>query len=172
MSIDLKQIQIKAQKFLNLYSFYMSSYRQSFNDLFKVIDSTKYETESRIGRDFGTLLKCESRFILFSGIDTSKSSFDLKLSSMNNINALKYVLETLVKNENVVVFFEETLCDNCGDELRFIIFKLKDKNISHLNSVHSVRNLINNALGDNELPDFPYVEISNGRVCRLLRLNK
>ena len=38
MSIDLKQIQIKAQKFLNLYSFYMSSYRQSFNDLFKVIE--------------------------------------------------------------------------------------------------------------------------------------
>lgn len=38
MSIDLNEIQLKAQKFLNLYSFYMSSYKQSLSQLFKLVD--------------------------------------------------------------------------------------------------------------------------------------
>lgn len=141
-------------------------------DLYKVVDVKEYETESRFDATYGTLLKCGSKYILFNGIDMSNITFGELLRKLEHMNAMKYVIESLLKHDNIVAYFEEYETEENKTELRFIIFKFKEKNIAHLETVDLVRIILENALGDNELPDFPYIEVINHRVSRLLRLTK
>ena len=141
-------------------------------DLYEVVDSKIYETESRFDANQATLLKCGSKFILLNDIDMSNISFGNKIRELNHYRAIEYLLESMHKYDNIVLFLEEVEKEDLTKELRYVIFKFKEKNIAHLETVELVRNMIDNTLGKNELPDFPYIEIINGIVSRLLRFAK
>ena len=141
-------------------------------DLYKVIDSKDYETESRLDGNSATLLKSGSRFIFLNDVDLSTITFGDKLRELYHRKAIEFVVDLLVKYENIILYLEEVCKEDNEKELRFVIFRFKDKNISYLESVDSVRTVIENSLGKSELPDFPYIEVYNGRVTRMLRLTK
>lgn len=145
----------------------------SFNELtFNVVDTREYQLETKKDTEYGTLLKCGSKFILFNGIDMSDSSFGDMLRRLEHFKSVCYVMESLIKYENIVVIFEECETEESNNELRYIICKFKEKNITHLETIELVRSMIDNSIGKRELPDFPYLEIINGKVSRLLRLTK
>ena len=141
-------------------------------DLYKVVDSKEYELESKLDGNSATLLKCGSRFILLNDIDLSSTSFGEKLREFKHLEAIKYVVEALLKYENIVLYLEEVNKEDDIKELRFIIFRFKEKNIAHLETIGLVHSMIENTLGKSELPDFPYIEVYNGKVSRMLRLAK
>ena len=140
----------------------------TFNEFtFNVVDMRDYKLETNKEPEHGTLLKCGSKFILFNGVDMSDISFGDTLRRLEHYKSVCYVMESLIKYDNIVVIFEE-----CENELRYIICKFKEKNITHLETIELIQSMIENSIGERELPDFPYLEIINGKISRLLRLTK
>lgn len=119
------------------------------------------------------LLKNDSKFILLNGIDLSDKTFGDILFELKYDEAIKYALESLEKNENIVLYMEKFQEEEIPN-IRYVIFKFRDKDISHVESFGHIRGLLEDTLKEKEIPDFPFIEVipNINRVQRLLRLKK